>query len=99
MGHTVTFIRVEDTSPAPAPSPAPSPNPTPVFDGFNDLSNPTGHIQRKQNGRENIIVGYPDGTFKPNNQVTYGEFIKMAVVGLTGEVLRWQTPRITERLL
>ncbi|MGI6747012.1 MAG: S-layer homology domain-containing protein [Anaerovoracaceae bacterium] len=46
--------------------------------------NPTGHIPNVNKMVEkNIIVGYPDGTFKPNNQVTYGEFIKMAVVGLT----------------
>ena len=27
-----------------------------------------------------VIAGYPDGSFKPNNYVTYAEFIKMAVV-------------------
>jgi hypothetical protein len=34
-----------------------------------------------------IIVGYPDGTFKPDKKVTYGEFIKMAIVGITGQAL------------
>jgi predicted DNA-binding antitoxin AbrB/MazE fold protein len=29
-----------------------------------------------------IIVGYPDGTFKPENQVTFAEAIKMIVAGL-----------------
>lgn len=29
-----------------------------------------------------IIAGYPDGSFKPNNYVTYAEFIKMAVVSV-----------------
>lgn len=29
-----------------------------------------------------IIKGYPDGSFKPNNTVTYGEFIKMVVASL-----------------
>lgn len=33
---------------------------------------------------KNIITGYPDGTFQPNEVVTYAEFIKMAVVA-TGE--------------
>jgi hypothetical protein len=33
---------------------------------------------------EGIIVGYPDGMFKPSNHVTYAEFIKMAVVA-TGD--------------
>lgn len=32
-----------------------------------------------------IIKGYPDGTFKPNSTVTYGEFIKMALIAATGE--------------
>ncbi|HVI41108.1 MAG TPA: S-layer homology domain-containing protein [Anaerovoracaceae bacterium] len=31
-----------------------------------------------------IIKGYPDGSFKPNNTVTYGEFIKMALIAGTG---------------
>lgn len=32
-----------------------------------------------------IVNGYPDGSFKPNNTVTYGEFIKMALIAATGE--------------
>jgi hypothetical protein len=34
-----------------------------------------------------IIKGYPDGGFKPNNEVTYAEFIKMVVVAETGKEL------------
>lgn len=30
--------------------------------------------------KEGIIAGYPDESFKPNNEVTYAEFIKMAAV-------------------
>jgi len=33
-----------------------------------------------------IIAGYPDHTFQPEAEITYGEFIKMAVVAVTGEV-------------
>ena len=32
-----------------------------------------------------VIAGYPDGSFKPNNTVTYGEFIKMALLASTGK--------------
>lgn len=32
-----------------------------------------------------IVKGYPDGKFKPSNNVTYGEFIKMALVSATGK--------------
>ena len=32
-----------------------------------------------------IIIGYPNGSFLPNNTVTYGEFIKMALIAGTGE--------------
>ena len=36
---------------------------------------------------KDIVTGYGDGSFKPNNTVTYAEFIKMAVVAATGEPL------------
>ena len=32
-----------------------------------------------------IITGFPDGSFKPDRTVTYGEFIKMALIAATGE--------------
>jgi hypothetical protein len=32
-----------------------------------------------------VITGYPGGSFKPMNTVTYGEFIKMALVAATGK--------------
>lgn len=34
-----------------------------------------------------IIKGYPDNSFKPDKQVTYGEFIKMSVVAATEKEL------------
>lgn len=53
---------------------------------FTDL--PSNHwayssIQKMQ--EKGIIKGYPDGKFKPSDTVTYGEFIKMAVVALNGK--------------
>lgn len=37
---------------------------------------------------QNIITGYPDGSFKPDNKLTRGEFIKMLV--MVAEI--WTTP-------
>jgi len=34
---------------------------------------------------QSVIAGYPDGSFLPNQTVTYGEFIKMALIAATGE--------------
>lgn len=53
---------------------------------FTDL--PSSHwaydsIQKMQ--EKGIVKGYPDGRFKPSDTVTYGEFIKMAVVALNGK--------------
>lgn len=35
--------------------------------------------------QKGIVKGYQDGSFKPGNVVTYGEFIKMALVAATGQ--------------
>lgn len=32
-----------------------------------------------------VLAGYPDGTFKPAGTLTYGEFIKMALIAATNE--------------
>lgn len=37
--------------------------------------------------KKGVINGYYDGTFKPNNTVTYAQFIKMAVTAAIGEDL------------
>ena len=52
---------------------------------FTDL--PTSHwayssVQKMQ--AKGIVKGYPDGSFGPSKTVTYGEFIKMAVVAVKG---------------
>ncbi len=35
---------------------------------------------------DSVINGYPDGTFKPNNKVTAGEFIKLIVMASAPDV-------------
>ncbi|MBN7773428.1 S-layer homology domain-containing protein [Clostridium aminobutyricum] len=35
--------------------------------------------------QKGILTGYPDGTFKPGNPLTYGQFIKMALIAATNE--------------
>ncbi|MDD2350944.1 MAG: S-layer homology domain-containing protein [Synergistaceae bacterium] len=55
---------------------------------FKDMaSNHWANSNVSQMVEKKIVAGYPDGTFRPENKVTYAEFIKMTVVGLTGEVL------------
>ncbi|MFV0518304.1 MAG: S-layer homology domain-containing protein, partial [Aminipila sp.] len=35
--------------------------------------------------QKGIVKGYPDGSFKPQATLTYGEFIKMVLIAETGE--------------
>lgn len=53
---------------------------------------------------KNVINGYPDGTFKPDNILTYGEFIKLIVMAslpdvdfsmLDNRVDHWAAPYLT----
>ncbi|NLK72932.1 MAG: S-layer homology domain-containing protein, partial [Clostridiales bacterium] len=53
--------------------------------GFSDVSdNQWFYNSVTKMTEQGIFKGYPDGTFKPDNTVTYGEFIKMFVVAVTG---------------
>ena len=55
---------------------------------FKDVKNTNWAYESvKAMSGKNIIKGYPDGSFKPSNTVTYAEFIKMVVVAATGEEL------------
>ena len=42
------------------------------------------HEAVKAMSDRSIIKGYPNGSFLPNNTITYGEFIKMALIAGTG---------------
>ena len=52
---------------------------------FSDMENHWAKENVEKLRSMGIIDGYEDGTFKPENTVTYGEFIKMLVVAVTGE--------------
>ncbi len=55
---------------------------------YNDLKTTNWAYESvKAMSDKDIIKGYPDGSFKPQNTVTYGEFIKMMVIAATGEEL------------
>ena len=45
------------------------------------------HSYVKTMSEEGIVKGYEDGSFRPAKQVTYGEFIKMVYIAVTGEEL------------
>lgn len=53
---------------------------------YNDLKN-TNWAYEAVNimSQKGIVKGYNDGSFKPSNVVTYGEFMKMALVASTGQ--------------
>lgn len=51
---------------------------------FNDLDKKHwSHPNVKTLVKKKIISGYPDGSFQPDQKVTYGEFIKMSIASLT----------------
>ena len=53
---------------------------------FSDLKSSNWAYESVNAMREKgIIEGFPDGSFKPTKEVTYGEFIKMALITSTGE--------------
>lgn len=47
-------------------------------------ANNWAHEAVKAMSDRSIIKGYPNGSFLPNNTITYGEFIKMALIAGTG---------------
>lgn len=54
--------------------------------GYTDLKQGNWAFDAVNAMTEKVIVkGYPDGSFRPNSTVTYGEFIKMALIAGTGE--------------
>lgn len=53
---------------------------------FSDVSYNHWAYQNIRNmSNQGIVAGFPDGTFRPNEKVTYGQFIKMAVISMTGK--------------
>lgn len=76
-------ISLPSTAPSTAPSVDNAPQVTPPSLSANTYSDMNGHFALeavKSLSSKNIISGYPDGSFKPDNQVTRAEFAKMAAV-------------------
>ena len=76
-------ISLPSTAPSTAPSVDTAPQITPQNPSANTYSDMNGHFALeavKSLSSKNIISGYPDGSFKPDNQVTRAEFAKMAAV-------------------
>lgn len=53
--------------------------------GFNDIKGHWAEYWIEQINLANIINGYPDGTFRPEEQVTVGEYVKMISMIMYGE--------------
>ncbi|MBO5369515.1 MAG: S-layer homology domain-containing protein, partial [Clostridia bacterium] len=76
-------ISLPSTAPSTAPSVDTAPQITPQNPSANTYSDMNGQFALeavKSLSSKNIISGYPDGSFKPDNQVTRAEFAKMAAV-------------------
>ena len=85
-----------NTSPSPSPSPtpedetAPSPSPTPETNtasaSFTDVSNHWAASSIARGVELGLIQGYSDGTFRPEDDLTRGQFAVMLYrgLGLTG---------------
>ena len=54
----------------PTPTPEPTPTPTPEPDPFTDISGHWAYDNIKKAAKGDILKGYPDGTFKPQNSLT-----------------------------
>ncbi len=58
----------------------------PAFAFYSDMtSNHWAHKQIKQLSEQSVVVGYPDGSFKPDEDVTRAEFASMAIKALGQE--------------
>ena len=56
--------------------------------GYDDLKKDHwAYEQIHQMSRQGILSGYPDGTFRPDRQVTYGEFLKILYMAKGEEAL------------
>ncbi len=55
-------------------------------DGFSDLKpSHWAYSAVSDMVDQDVIAGYPDGSFQPEGVVTFGEFLKMAVIAASGE--------------
>lgn len=55
-------------------------------DSFNDVESTAWYYSNvTQITDKGLIEGYPDGSFRPYNTLTYGEFIKMMIIAVSGE--------------
>ena len=58
----------------------------PAFAFYSDMdTNHWAYKQIKQLSEQSVVVGYPDGTFKPDENVTRAEFASMAIKALGQE--------------
>ncbi len=67
-----------------------------MYQGFPDVASHWAEGQVNAFVLRGIIEGYPDGTFKPQWQVTREEFIKLVVASLELEDLQRKTPSFTD---
>ena len=80
-GSSSSFTVVPVTTPVPTPTPLPTEGLKKQGVSYGDIDNVQWAIDSiKSLSAEQIISGYPDNTFKPNDYVSREEFVKMLVL-------------------
>lgn len=57
---------------------------------FTDITNHWGKLYIESMAAKNVVGGYSDGSFRPNNNVTRAEFSKMILEGLEVELVEYK---------
>jgi hypothetical protein len=79
------FFSAVTPSPSPTQTPTPTPTPTPKPIDFKDTKNHWAKVKIEQLVGIGAVSGYSDRTFKPEKNITWGEYITILIKALRYE--------------